>query len=197
MVAKAAAAAVLFASQICTAHAASYNAWANFSIKANPNGPWSYLAGGALLTQTIPDCNGNTKLLCWWNGQQPETSATVIANKTGAAISYETITLPAKYLSLDPENIANSTVQWTSPIAGTVRITGNFLAVDTSEASHDVAIFQNGNAIWNGQITTYGMKLKFKLNVTVNVGDTIDFMNITNTQYHNLSTGLQAVIKTQ
>jgi len=177
--------------------ATGYNAWANFKIKTNPNGPWSYLGGGALLADTIPDCVGNKKILCRWNGQQPETSCTVIANKTGGTVTYDTIVLPAKYLSLDPENVADATVQWTSPIAGTVTVSGNFLGVDTNEATHNVAVTHNGVALKTWSVSAYQQKIKFKFTVAVSVGDTIAFQSLTNNDYSYLSTGLQAVIKTQ
>jgi hypothetical protein len=192
--------ALALTSPILASHATAattYNAWSNFSIKANPTGPWSYLAGGTLLAQTIPNCNGDKRLLCWWNGQSAPTSATVIANKTGQTVTYYTIVLPVKYLSLDPENSADATVQWTAPAAGKITIAGNFLGVDTNEATHNVAVTHNGAPLKTWAITTYKQEVKFHFNVTVAAGDTIAFKNITNNNYSYLSTGLHAIIQTQ
>ena len=173
------------------------NAWSAFSLKSNPNGPWSYLSGGTLLGQTIPNCEGYAKLLCRWNGQQPSSSCVAAANKTGATATFYTIVLPPRYIWLDPENTPSSTVQWTAPITGSVIVTGNFLGIDTSEATHTVAVTHNGTALKTWSVGTYQQKIKFSFTVPVKAGDTVAFQNITNNAYANLSIGLQATIRLQ
>lgn len=172
------------------------NAFADFALKKNPNGAWSYLAGGALLAQTLNPCAGVTKLLCRWNGGGQPNSAIVGANKNHGNADYYTIVLPPKYLVLDPEQLSDATVQWTAPAAATVLVTGNFLGVDTSEASHAVAVLHNGVSLKSFTISQYQQKAKFKLKLAVAAGDTISFSSTTS-GYAYLSTGLQATITPQ
>jgi hypothetical protein len=173
------------------ASAQTYDAYKNFNLKKNPDGAWSYLVAGDLLSTKLPSCASISKFICWWNdGNEPD-SAVVGANKTGMAISWATITLPAKYLVLDPESNNNVAVQWTAPAAGTLEVTGNFLGADHDEASHTVAILQNTTTLKSYTISSYGQKEKFHLSVQVDEGDTISFVSYTN-GWTYLSTGLQA-----
>lgn len=120
-------------------------------------------------------------------------SAIVGANKSGSTVSFYTIVLPAKYMILDPENLSDVTVQWTASSSGEVRVTGNFLGVDTNEQSHNVAVLHNGEAIKSFTIGQYQQKDAFALTVDVAARDTISFASYTN-GYAYLSTGLQAAI---
>ncbi len=169
------------------------DAWKQFSLKQNPNGQWSYLAAGELQTKTLKKCGNVKRLLCWWNGGQVPNSAVVGANKSGSTVSFYTIVLPAKYLLLDPENLSDVAVQWTASSTGTVRVTGNFLGVDTNEQSHDVAVLHDGVAVKSFTIGQYQQQVPFAVTVDVAPGDTISFASYTN-GYAYLSTGLQAEI---
>jgi len=169
----------------------SYDAYKNFTLKNNPNGAWSYLVAGSPLNDPV-ECENNKKFPCWWNDEQLPDSAIVGANKAGQSISYYTIILPPKYLVLDPESLDDVAVQWTAPSAGSVDVTGNFLAVDQDEASHTVAILHNTSTLKSYTISAYGQKEKFHLKVQVKNGDTISFVNYSGGQTDYLSTGLQA-----
>ena len=117
-----------------------------------------------------------------------------VPRPSDAAVSYDTIVLPAATLALDPENTGDVTVLWTAASAGTVVVTGNFLGVDTSEASHKVAVLHNGTALKTFTIASYQQKAKFHLSLTVAAGDTIGFASYTPGQYSYLTTGLQVKI---
>ena len=189
-------AAVLAVAATSPAPAQTASAFAQFALKKNPNGAWRYLAGGTLLSQTINPCAGVAKLLCRWNGGSLPNSAIIGANKNHGNATYFTIVLPPKYLVLDPETLPDVTVQWTAPAAATILVTGNFLGVDTSEASHAVAVLHNGVSVKNFTISQYQQKAKFTLKLAVAAGDTIGFASYTN-GYAYLSTGLQATITPQ
>lgn len=177
-----------------SASAQTFDAFKEFKLKDNPNGDWSYLFAGQLLTTKLKACGGVTKFQCWWNdGQEPDSSV-VGANKSGTTLSFETINLPPKHLLLDPESNADVSAQWTAPSAGSVEVTGNFLGVDTNEASHSVAILHNGTALKTFTMSAYQQESKFHLAFQVAAGDTISFASYTN-GWTNLSTGLQATIK--
>jgi len=178
------------------ASAQVYNAYKQFRLKANPNGDWSYLAAGELLTQKIKTCANVAKFECWWNGGSFPNSAIIGANKSGMTVDFDTIVLPADYLDLDPENLSDVTLQWTAVAAGTVLVHGNFLGVDTNEASHNLAILHNGTAVKSFTISAYQQEEKFHLMIPVAPGDTISFASYTNGATY-LSTGLQATITPQ
>jgi hypothetical protein len=174
------------------------NAYSQFKLKHNPNGAWSYLGAGAVLGSKLPDCAGLSNFNCWWNGGQLPSSAIIGAATKHAAVSYDTIVLPASTLALDPENIGSVAVQWTAPSAGQAVISGRFLGVDTNEASHSVAVLHNGTALKSYTIAHYQQKAKFHLSVTVAAGDTISFISYTpGSNYGYLTTGLQAKITLQ
>jgi hypothetical protein len=176
------------------AHAQTYDAFKQFSIKYNPSGPWSYLAGGALLTVKDTKCNSITKDYCWTRGTGFPNIASDEANKTGTAIHYADVNLPASYLDFDPQGISNVTFQWTAPASGEVIVSGNFLGVATDEGSHEVAVLHNGAVLTQYTISAYQQKEIFKLSVTVAAGDTIGFASFTGNGGGALSTGLQAKI---
>ena len=170
------------------------DAYRQFRLRHNPNGAWSYLAGGALLSTKLPDCAGVSNFNCWWNGGSLPNSAIIGAATKHAAVSYDTIVLPAATLALDPENAGDVTVLWTAASAGTVVVSGNFLGVDTNEASHMVAVLQNGVALKTFTIASYQQKVKFHLSLAVAAGDTIGFASYTPGQYAYLTTGLQVKV---
>ncbi|HLJ68713.1 MAG TPA: hypothetical protein VKX16_15255 [Chloroflexota bacterium] len=171
----------------------SYDPFKQFSIKHNPSGAWSYVVDGSALTQPIKTCNGVKRVYCWTNGQSYPDAAAVEANKTGKTVSFQSIVLPPDYLDMDPENNPNVGFQWAAPKAGTFTVSGNFLGVDTGEVPHSVEILHNGASIYANTISSYGEEDSFDLQVSVEKGDTISFLNETNGP-NALSTGLQAAI---
>lgn len=51
--------------------ATAYNDFAEFSLKSNPNGVWSYLVSGVLLSTPMYKCGSppQKSFPCWWNAQ--------------------------------------------------------------------------------------------------------------------------------
>jgi hypothetical protein len=176
-----------------TAAARTYSAVAQFCNKFNPYHAWSYTVGGAILTQQTNISTDNGRFEAWWNGHSIPTSAIVGVNRTTKTLSFYTIELPPGYIILDPEYETDSAVEWTAPTTGTFTVAGEFLGIDTHEASHPVAIEHNGSTIYSNTISAYQQTEPFNLTVTVAAGDTISFMADTN-GFEFLSTGLQATI---
>jgi hypothetical protein len=177
------------------APATTYDAFKQFSIKMNPNGPWSYVAAGQILPNSNTKCNGIKKDYCWTsNGAGFPDVAAAEANKTGKTISYADVSLPASYLDMDPEGVTSVAFQWQAKVAGTVSVTGNFLGVASDQGSHDVAILHNGTSLLSVTISSFQQKQAFKLKVAVAAGDTIAFTCFTGNGGGALSTGLQAKI---
>jgi hypothetical protein len=175
--------------------AQTYNAFSQFRLSENPNQTWSYVAAGNLLTTKIKVCNGIIKDYCRTNGQTnfPNIAA-FEANKTGTTINYLDVTLPARYLDLDPTGIANVGTQWTAPGPGMVRVHGNFMGVAHDEGSHTVSVQHNGVALQTFTISSYQQVENFDDLVSVNTGDSISFLSFTGNNGNSLSTGLQAEI---
>ncbi len=175
-----------------------YDAFKQYSIKINPNGPWSYLTAGKLMTLRHRTCNSLKKDYCWTNNNDGYPTETADeANKSGKTVTYLDVVLPADYLDFDPEQGANVAFQWTAPTAGKVTISGNFLGVATDEGSHQVAVLHNGAALGTYTIAQYQQKQDFKFAATVAAGDTISFVSYTGNNGGALSTGLQAKIVVQ
>jgi len=173
--------------------AAAYDAVADFSVAGNPKGTWSYLAGGALLRSVQKTCD-TQGMSCRWNGKAICNSAIVGASTTGGPISWATLRLPADHLEMDPEAVSNVRVRWTAPTAGSFEIKGDFLAVDTSQRIHPVAILSSGKQIYANTISSFGQQLGFDLTQKVTQGQTIDFVVSTGSACSFLSTGLKATI---
>ena len=78
----------LAAASNTTASAAAYNAVADFSLAANPNGAWSYgslsaFTGGTFSLYTVKATDANfTGSQLWENGQSAPNTAAVLKNTT-------------------------------------------------------------------------------------------------------------------
>lgn len=186
-------AAVSFVLAAGASQATSYKAVGGFSKKANPNGPWSDLAAGSLLTMKLANVNGASNVNAWWNGGQIPNSALIARNQSGQTQQTGTVVFPTDHLLLDPENLSDVTVRFTAPLAGSYTLAGDFKGEDTNEQSHPVGIKVNGTSIFGGTIASFGQVLTFRKQVTLSAGDTVDFFSATNGS-NNLSTGLKATI---
>ncbi len=156
----------------------TFNAAGDFSLAQNPNGPWSYLSAGTLLSTPFIDDGG--ALNDWLNGESFPNEAGVFQNTTGTTVAFDATTfLPAGYLELSPEGNGDATVTFAAPVAGQYVFTGNFLGVDTSENLHTVEIDLNGTAISTGTIQSYGQTIAINLTKNLAAGETVSFVNHT------------------
>jgi hypothetical protein len=171
-----------------------YDAVKNFSIKANPNGPWSYLSA-VPLPYKANSIMGVKGLPYWYSNLQGCCeNAYVVRNKTGAPADILTIVAPIDHLWFDPQGNANVIVRFQAPKAGVYVFAGDFLGIDTDQVSHPVSISENAVTIFSGTISSYGQSLPYKLKMTLSVGDTIDFICATGARLNDLSTGLAVKI---
>ena len=168
-----------------------YDAVKNFSIKSNPSGPWSYLSAGLPLSYKANSIQGIKGLPYWYSSRQSCCdNAYVVRNKTGATLDYLTIVSPVDHLWFDPQSNPDVTVRFQAPTSGAYVFLGDFLGIDTDEASHPVQINKNGVEAFSGTIASYGQSLPYRLKVTLSAGDTIDFICQTGATLNDLSTGL-------
>jgi hypothetical protein len=120
--------------------AATYDAFADFSVAANPNGVWAYGYSSTLsnlglnFTPMNTGTNCNTGLECWQlNGGLPQ----IIKNGSGAPFSDGgSVLIPANELHLHPGSGGiYSILRWTAPTTGAYDIQGAFTVQDLSANS--------------------------------------------------------------
>jgi len=178
--------------------ALTYNAVTAFSLSNNPNGVWSYLSSGSLLSSPVIGSGSTAGWNEWWDGKAVPNSADIGANVSGNTLTVSnSIVIPTNVLQMDPEATSNVTVRFTAPAAGTYSIIGNFLGIDTNQKLHSVEIMHNGVAIFTNTISVFNQNDVFNVTETLSAGDFIDFVNDTgSTTYEDLSTGLSVTITT-
>jgi hypothetical protein len=171
-----------------------YDAATDFSVAANPNGPWGYLVNGSLLTVGQSACNGQVGVECWWNGGSIPYSVHIVDNLTGSTIQNGTVVLPPGEPVMDPE--ADSVmVTWTAPDAGNWSIRGFFSGQDTVSASHPAEVtLDSSTTLLSTTIDRYGEVSRFSFNLALNAGDVLDFQVDTGNGGYFLSTGFNAII---
>ncbi len=196
---------------ICVGARADYSAVGDFSISSNPNGQWSYLynstysynGSNAILLANALDSSqiynqfGISNLEGWINDPKANFPDRYFIGKntSNSTISYATIKLPPNLLTMDPES-GTVITRWTAPSAGSWSITGLFQGIDTNEGYADVEIVEDNSTVLLTQtlLNSYGTQVSFKSTVSLNAGDTIDFVVEGTSQGGDLSTGLSAAI---
>jgi hypothetical protein len=175
-----------------------YDAVADFSIAANPNGTWSYLndlgSGPQLLTQTIVGSNG---IDYRWSGQGIPDSIETFKNTTSAPVDDGTRVVPPNLLGMDPEIATADITRWTAPSTGMWSFSGLFQGIDIDQHAHTVEILENSSIVLlaSTTISSYGQTVDFSGTVSLTQGDTIDFIVNGTPSYTFLSTGLSATIQ--
>jgi hypothetical protein len=161
----------------------TYDAVSDFSIVANPNDVWSYLyeqnGSAPQLLETINPYNP-TGINGWWDGNQMPYAVGIDKNTTGSTITSGTIVWPPNLLRMDPESYT-AIVRWTAPSTGTWKISGLFQGDDTNTQDHPVEILENSTTVLLSatSLTSFGQQVPFSDKVTLNKGDTIDFIVLT------------------
>jgi hypothetical protein len=156
----------------------SYDPAVDFSATQNPSGPWSYGwsdSMGAPL-QLYPETLSEHMLQQW--GQTNATLSSppfVIFNPNDSTLVEGSYSMPPKSLNLHPGlNGEYSVVRWTAPAAGSYHVSATFTALDGTTT--DVAIQQSSStSLFTGYVTV-GSPAGFTGDITVQSGETIDFM---------------------
>jgi hypothetical protein len=158
----------------------------DYSVAANPSPRWSYgwepralsLTGtptpGAAFTLYTTSYPGGFDQ--WSSGSLP----TVLYNPSSAPLNVATNTTPAGGFGLHPGvNLEYSVARWTAPASGLYHVAGFFAGSDfAGPTTTDVWVLHNNNAVtplFSGAIASYNVPLNFSFDVTVAVGDTIEF----------------------
>ena len=184
---------------------AAWDLATDWSDLANPNDVWSYRGGSNVLTTHQSSwqpgnfsaaqpawaaaASGNNSIPAWFqsNGAVAFQPSTTTPDPTYDAPVGSVITHTVDSFNGNDANVSN--VLWTSPVAGTVTISGGtWQARKSLGRSNDWALLVNGAVITGGSLTsndafTSGNPFDFAngsgganvLTVPVSVGDTISF----------------------
>jgi hypothetical protein len=179
----------------------TWDAAADFTILANPNGDWSYgwsqTRGSAFsLLPTIDNQNG----VQLRTGSGIAGAPLVLFNPSDATISPAgTNPIPAHSLGFHPgPGGQNAIVRWTAPANGAYRVAAIFTGRDTvGPTSTDVSVLLDGSReLWSATVNGYLATQRFDQTLTVTAGETIQF-DVgygNNGSYFFDSTGLDATI---
>ncbi|MEN6452561.1 MAG: PEP-CTERM sorting domain-containing protein [Thermoguttaceae bacterium] len=158
-----------------------WNVADDFSATDNPNGPWSYgislTLGGSFLIDDTPLSSGLDSWLYQGNGNYAH-----LAHNGTADTYYEGsgVTLPANGVCLHPGRGGDfAVIRWTAPLAALISIKGGFTGQDTTGGSTDVHVLHNGEtSVFDGTVSGYGPGSgpDFSIDLSVSVGDTLDFV---------------------
>lgn len=191
-----------------------FDATADFSTNANPNGVWSYgwfTSFGAPFQLLRSDTNsypvaGVPEVFAWVNGGTVVnlSAVTVAGNSTGIpygqTIRPNVIFYPDT-LCEDPEGYV-VTVRFTAPEDGLYAIQGFFRLQDTTTSldnQHDVMILTNTNRsspvfYQHTSSKSFGTQYPFNTTTFLARGTTLDFIASPTGEGHGLSTGVKATI---
>jgi hypothetical protein len=189
--------ALVLATPFCqTAQASShYDVVKDFSIKANPNGVWTYM-DSAPLEYASRTYGGVSKLDNWSNDLQGSNFVNILRNETGAPVILDggNLTLPTNYLYMNSQdNINGVTVRFQAPVAGNYEVKGNFMGLDTHQHRSGIYIKLNGKYLFYKRAAS-GKAKKFRLSLTLAEGDDVDFIVPSYTRDKPHDVGLTAKI---
>jgi hypothetical protein len=179
-----------------------FDAVANFSTNANPNGVWSYgwaASLGApfqLVTTAYSVTGAGAAAFGWRNGLLQPNSCMISKDFTGFFTASTAAWYPDTLL-LDPQ-IHAIMARFTAPSNANYQVSGFFRIQDTGTHAHDLTILANGNTT-NFYVFTsggsYTTQYPFKILTTLTQGETLDFIvSAHNNDYAFLSTGLACTL---
>jgi hypothetical protein len=179
-----------------TAQAAThYDLVKDFSIKANPNGVWTYM-DSAPLKYASRTYGGVSKLDNWSNDLQGSNFVNILRNETGAPVILDggNLTLPTNYLYMNSQdNINGVTERFQAPVAGSYEVKGNFMGLDTHQPRSGIYIKLNGKYVFYKRVAS-GKAKKFRLSLTLAEADDVDFIVPSYTRDKPHDVGLTAKI---
>lgn len=193
-------AAALFAS---TAHAAVYDAAADFSTSSNPNGPWAYGQGTAGSTFTALTGTGVSGTLVYWNCPTCTLGVPLVGEAYGSPHIGTTAFAPLGVLLVHPGESDDVLVQWTAPVAGNYAISSSFELLDESPTGVIGEVYAGTTQLYAGTLTGPGANLgtltpggseSFSQNLYLNQNEVLTFAVNNDGDFFNNSTGLTATI---
>lgn len=189
-----------------TQESGASDAAAEFSATNNPNGVWRYGWSSATLGSTfnLSVRSFQRDGLDGWGGFQPvginpsvDGNPSVLHNGTSSTI------LLAGFIPVPPGALVahpgpanqKQIVRWIAPAAGSYAVAATFTRTFTNFGSTDVHVQHNGSSIFDGAVNSNTTVSFSATPVSVNAGDTIDYVVGSNGDYNGDSTTLTAVIR--
>ncbi len=196
---------VILALGTAPASATVYDAFSDFSIASNPNGPWGYGYGRPGVSYTpMPDSTPSffgPDEPGWFLGNSPFLVPLAIANRTGAILTSTTISVPANTMFVHPGNddAQAAIVRFVAPEAGHYNYNVVFTRVDTADGfdtGAGVTIY-DGNAVLFARALvplTYGATVSASGSIELAANEVLSFVVDRNGSYFFDSTGFSAQI---
>ena len=181
----------------------TYNAFNDFSLDQNPNGPWSYgtlssFTGGSFEPFAFTLADGDYPgQAAWHNGQSPPNRAALDKNTSGVEQQFLTVVVPPDMLRLDGESLI-ADVQFIAPADGVYDVEGLFKHIDTQTVPVSTHIILNGTTelfAADGPMA-FGDQRPFSFPaLALSAGDVLDFAEGA-PQFNNDSTGFDVTLTT-
>ena len=183
---------------VSSAPAIADDATVDFGVGSNPNGNWSYLSAGVLLSRGQSTCNGITGIECWDNDTAVINYASISKNTTGSPIPENgTVSLPPGELNLDPEDTGSVIVEWTAPSSGNYSVSGFFSGLDVQGNPHSAEVILGSSptatVLFSTTIDT-GDVYDFSFTEAMTAGEVLDFEVDSASPGTYLGTGFDATI---
>lgn len=176
------------------------DAFSDFSLINNPNGPWSYGYGipGTSFTaypSSATNCTGIAGLNCWdvFANSVPY----IGENVTGSPIDDGSLTIPTGLLDIHPfVSPYDTIIEWTAPSAGNWQITGFYDLLDTSASGVTALIYAGATQLLDEALTTSNRSVDLSFTEALAAGETLEFAEGPNSSggYSSDSTGFDVTI---
>lgn len=170
-----------FAASLSLCHSAQaqthFDAVKDFSLKANPNGAWTYKAG---TTPPVPSAHehGVPGLESWSNGGSGSSEASIVLDQGAdpAAIANTGSPAPRGFLVFHGGESGAAVLEFTASNTGTYAIKGDVRGVGSQGmAAARLLIVHAGKTLWSGKVAP-GDDSRIRLGVELAQGDTLDFI---------------------
>jgi hypothetical protein len=182
------------------AQAMPEDAFNDFSLTNNPNGPWSYGYGvpGTSFTaypSSATNCTGIAGLNCW--DVSTNSIPYVGENVTGSPIDDGSLTIPTGSLDIHPfVSPYDTIIEWTAPSTGNWQITGFYDLLDTSASGTTALIYAGAIQLLDEALATSNRSVEFSFTEALASGETLQFAEGPNSSggYYSDSTGFDVTV---
>lgn len=158
---------------------------ADFSIKKNPNGPWSYGysesrgSGFKLFNTTFDQLIYGGHMIAWQLPYNDPTFAGAeqpIVKALDAIDEHWSVVIPTGTVAMHPASGGqNSVIRWTAPATGTYKLDGAFTGRDIYGTTTDVAVLRGTTPLFTDYVTGQNTPYPFAATMPLQKGQTIDF----------------------
>ncbi|MBS1858543.1 MAG: PEP-CTERM sorting domain-containing protein [Acidobacteria bacterium] len=188
-----------------SALAGSWDVAADFNASNNPGASsvFSYGWGAtpaafAAMSVVTQNCFAASPTECLNNGASFPGTSSMEWNGTAGTLTSGTVNVFPGFVTMDPQSSGGTILRFTAPTAGLYSMTGIFKGADSGQSATTGSVYHNGTSLQSVNVNTFltGPTIGFS-NLSLNAGDTIDFIVASNSGCCYLSTALGATITSQ